>query len=155
MLQVYLPIAEVSVNLVVMLGLGAAVGFLSGMFGVGGGFLLTPLLMFSGVAAPIAVATGANQIVATSVSGALAQWRRGNIDLRMANVLIAGGMVGALVGVLLRQTAAPGRPGGTLHLADVCRVSRRHRPLDAGRERSRHPEGARREAGAGAARQRA
>ena len=70
MLQVYLPIAEVSVNLLVMLGLGAAVGFLSGMFGVGGGFLLTPLLMFSGVAAPIAVATGANQIVATSVSGA-------------------------------------------------------------------------------------
>jgi uncharacterized protein len=95
MLQVYLPIAEVSVNLLVMLGLGAAVGFLSGMFGVGGGFLLTPLLMFSGVAAPIAVATGANQIVATSVSGALAQWRR------MANVLIAGGVVGALVGVLL------------------------------------------------------
>ncbi len=101
MLQVYLPIAEVSVNLVVMLGLGAAVGFLSGMFGVGGGFLLTPLLMFSGVAAPIAVATGANQIVATSVSGALAQWRRGNLDLRMAHVLIAGGIVGALVGVLL------------------------------------------------------
>jgi uncharacterized membrane protein YfcA len=101
MLQVYLPIAEVSVNLVVMLGLGAAVGFLSGMFGVGGGFLLTPLLMFSGVAAPIAVATGANQIIATSVSGAVAQWRRGNIDLRMANVLIAGGAVGAMIGVVL------------------------------------------------------
>ena len=101
MLQVYLPIAEVSVNLLVMLGLGAAVGFLSGMFGVGGGFLLTPLLMFSGVAAPIAVATGANQIIATSVSGAVAQWRRGNIDLRMANVLIAGGAVGAMIGVVL------------------------------------------------------
>ncbi len=101
MFQVYLPIAEISVNLVVMLGLGAAVGFLSGMFGVGGGFLLTPFLMFSGIPASIAVATGANQIVATSVSGALAQWRRGNIDFRMGAVLIAGGLVGAVVGVFL------------------------------------------------------
>jgi uncharacterized membrane protein YfcA len=112
MLQVYLPIAEISVSLLLMLGLGAAVGFISGMFGVGGGFLLTPLLMFSGVTAPIAVATGANQIVATSVSGALAQWRRGNIDLRMANVLIAGGVAGALIGVillrLLRQVGQAG-----------------------------------------------
>jgi uncharacterized protein len=101
MLQVYLPIAEISVNLVVMLGLGAAVGFLSGMFGVGGGFLLTPFLIFSGISAPIAVATGANQIVATSVSGALAQWRRNNIDFHMGTVLIVGGMAGALAGVLL------------------------------------------------------
>ena len=101
MFQIYLPIAEVSVNLLVMLGLGAAVGFLSGMFGVGGGFLLTPLLMFSGIAAPIAVATGANQVVATSVGGALAQWRRGNIDFHMGGILIAGGVVGALAGVLL------------------------------------------------------
>src|SRR3989304_10557177 len=94
MFQVYLPIAEISVNLVVMLGLGAAVGFLSGMFGVGGGFLLTPFLMLSGIPAAIAVATGANQIVATSVSGALAQWRRNNIDFRMGAVLIAGGVAG-------------------------------------------------------------
>jgi uncharacterized protein len=101
MFQVYLPIAEMSVNLLVMLGLGAAVGFLSGMFGVGGGFLLTPFLIFSGVSAPIAVATGANQIVATSVSGALAQWRRNNIDFRMGTVLIVGGVAGALLGVLL------------------------------------------------------
>ncbi len=101
MFQVYLPIAEISVNLVVMLGLGAAVGFLSGMFGVGGGFLLTPFLMVSGIPAPIAVATGANQIVATSASGALAQWRRGTIDLRMGTVLIVGGVGGALAGVLL------------------------------------------------------
>jgi uncharacterized protein len=101
MFQIYLPIAEVSVNLLVMLGLGAAVGFLSGMFGVGGGFLLTPLLMFSGIAAPIAVATGANQVVATSVGGALAQWRRGNIDFHMGGILIAGGVVGAFAGVLL------------------------------------------------------
>jgi uncharacterized protein len=101
MLQVYLPIAEMSVNLLVMLGLGAAVGFLSGMFGVGGGFLLTPFLIFSGISAPIAVATGANQIVATSVSGALAQWRRNNIDFRMGTVLIVGGVAGALIGVLI------------------------------------------------------
>jgi uncharacterized membrane protein YfcA len=101
MLQVYLPVAEISVNLLVMLGLGAAVGFLSGMFGVGGGFLLTPLLMFSGIPPAIAVATGANQIVASSVSGALVQWRRGNIDFHMAWVLIVGGVAGAVVGVLL------------------------------------------------------
>jgi uncharacterized membrane protein YfcA len=112
MLQVYLPIAEISVNLVVMLGLGAAVGFLSGMFGVGGGFLLTPFLMLSGIPAPIAVATGANQIVATSVSGALAQWRRNNIDFRMGAVLIVGGVAGALIGVfflkLLREAGQAG-----------------------------------------------
>src|SRR5688572_6879412 len=101
MFQVYLPIAELSVNILLMLGLGAAVGFLSGMFGVGGGFLLTPLLMFSGIPPAIAVATGANQIVGTSVSGTLAQWRRGNVDLRMGAVLIAGGVVGAVGGVLL------------------------------------------------------
>jgi len=101
MFQVYLPIAEISVNLLVMLGLGAAIGFLSGMFGVGGGFLLTPLLMFSGIPPAIAVATGANQIVASSVSGALVQWRRGNIDFRMGWVLIVGGIAGAVVGVLL------------------------------------------------------
>src|SRR3990170_6238691 len=103
MFQVYLPIAEISVNLVVMLGLGAAVGFLSGMFGVGGGFLLPPFLMFSGIPPAIAVATGANQIVASSVSGALAQWRRGNVDLRMGFVLIMGGVVGALAGALLMR----------------------------------------------------
>jgi uncharacterized protein len=101
MFQVYLPVAEISVNLLVMVGLGAAIGFLSGMFGVGGGFLLTPLLMFSGIPTAIAVATGANQIVASSVSGGLVQWRRGNIDFRMGWVLIAGGIVGAVGGVLL------------------------------------------------------
>src|SRR4026209_1128625 len=101
MFQVYLPVAEMSVNLLVMLGLGAAVGFLSGMFGVGGGFLLTPLLMFSGIPPAIAVATGANQIVASSVSGALAQWRRGKTDFRMGLVFPVGGFVGAVAGVLL------------------------------------------------------
>jgi len=142
MLQVYRPIAEMSVNLLVMLGLGAAVGFLSGMFGVGGGFLLTPFLIFSGISAPIAVATGANQIVATSVSGALAQWRRNNIDFRMGTVLIAGGVAGAFIGVLLLKVLREaGQAGliisltyvallgtiGTLMLAESIRAIRRAR----------------------------
>ena len=121
MFQIYLPIAEISVNLLVMLGLGAAVGFLSGMFGVGGGFLLTPLLMFSGISAPIAVATSANQIVATSVSGAMAQWRRNNIDFRMGAVLIAGGLVGAILGVfLLKLLREKGQAGLTISLTYVA-----------------------------------
>ena len=101
MLQVYLPIAEMSVNALVIFGLGAAVGFLSGMFGVGGGFLMTPLLIFSGIPPAVAVATEANQIVASSVSGALAQYRRNNIDLRMGTVLLAGGIGGSIIGVQL------------------------------------------------------
>jgi uncharacterized membrane protein YfcA len=121
MFQVYLPIAEISVNLLIMLGLGAAVGFLSGMFGVGGGFLLTPFLMFSGIPPSIAVATGANQIVATSVSGALAQWRRNNIDFRMGAVLIVGGVLGALLGVLLlRELRAAGQAGLIISLTYVA-----------------------------------
>jgi uncharacterized protein len=121
MFQIYLPIAEISVNLVVMLGLGAAVGFLSGMFGVGGGFLLTPFLMLSGIPPAIAVATGANQIVASSVSGTLAHWRRGNVDVRMGAVLIAGGVVGAIVGVfLLKVLREVGQAGLIISLTYVC-----------------------------------
>jgi uncharacterized membrane protein YfcA len=124
MFQVYLPIAEISVNLVVMLGLGAAVGFLSGMFGVGGGFMLTPFLILSGIPASIAVATGANQIVATSVSGALAQWRRNNIDFRMGAVLIVGGVAGALVGVfLLKLLREAGQAGLIVSLTYVALLS--------------------------------
>ncbi|MCL4768282.1 MAG: sulfite exporter TauE/SafE family protein [Hyphomicrobiaceae bacterium] len=103
----YLPIAEMSVNVVVFLGMGGAVGFLSGMFGVGGGFLMTPLLIFSGIPAAVAVGTEAAQIVASSVSGAIAQWRRNNVDVKMGTVLLAGGVVGSVLGVemvkLLRQ----------------------------------------------------
>ena len=121
MFQIYLPIAEISVNLVVMLGLGAAVGFLSGMFGVGGGFLLTPFLMLSGIPPAIAVATGANQIVGTSVSGTLAQWRRGNVDLQMGAVLIIGGVVGAIIGVfLLKILRELGQAGLMISLIYVC-----------------------------------
>ncbi len=96
---IYLPIAEMSVGILVLLGMGAGVGFLSGMFGVGGGFLMTPLLIFIGVPPPVAVATEANQIVAASVSGALVHWRRGNIDFKMGAVLLAGGLVGSVLGI--------------------------------------------------------
>lgn len=95
----YFPIAEMSANIFIFLGMGAAVGFLSGLFGVGGGFLMTPLLIFSGVPSAVAVGTEAAQIVASSVSGALAQWRRNNVDLKMGTVLLAGGMIGATIGV--------------------------------------------------------
>ncbi|WP_422372586.1 sulfite exporter TauE/SafE family protein [Hoeflea sp.] len=98
-MTIYLPIAELSVNVFVILGMGAAVGFLSGMFGVGGGFLITPLLIFYNIPPAVAVATGANQVVASSVSGALAHFRRGTLDIKLGLVLLAGGLMGATVGV--------------------------------------------------------
>ena len=100
-MQIYLPIAEVSVNAFLLLGLGGMVGILSGMFGVGGGFLMTPLLFFIGIPPPVAVATGANQIVASSISGVMAHLQRKTVDLRMGFVLLAGGLVGAAFGVAL------------------------------------------------------
>jgi uncharacterized membrane protein YfcA len=106
-MYIYLPIAEISMNVFTIIGLGAMVGMLSGIFGVGGGFLMTPLLIFLGVPAPVAVGTEANQIVASSVSGVLAHFRRGNVDIKMGLVLLAGGLVGSTLGValfaLLRQ----------------------------------------------------
>ncbi|NDW00326.1 sulfite exporter TauE/SafE family protein [Salipiger sp. PrR002] len=98
-MQIYLPIAEVSVNVFLLFGLGGIVGVLSGMFGVGGGFLITPLLFFMGIPPAVAVATGANQIVASSISGVLAHFKRKTVDLRMGLVLLAGGLVGAALGV--------------------------------------------------------
>ncbi len=98
-MQIYLPIAEVSVNAFLLLGLGGMVGILSGMFGVGGGFLMTPLLFFIGIPPAVAVATEANQIVASSFSGVLAHLRRRTVDLRMGCVLLVGGLVGAALGV--------------------------------------------------------
>ncbi|MBK5933113.1 sulfite exporter TauE/SafE family protein, partial [Rhodovulum imhoffii] len=93
-MQIYLPIAEVSVNAFLLLGIGGLVGILSGMFGVGGGFLITPLLFFVGIPPAVAVATSANQIVASSFSAVLAHFRRKTVDLRMGTVLLAGGLVG-------------------------------------------------------------
>ena len=98
-MQLYLPIAEVSVDAFLLLGLGGIVGFLSGMFGVGGGFLITPLLFFIGIPPAVAVATGANQVVASSVSGVLAQMKRRGVDFRMGLVLLLGGMVGSTIGI--------------------------------------------------------
>ncbi|WJY21942.1 sulfite exporter TauE/SafE family protein [Fontisubflavum oceani] len=98
-MQIYLPIAEVSVNAFLLLGLGGMVGILSGMFGVGGGFLMTPLLFFIGIPPAVAVATEANQIVASSFSGVLAHLRRKTVDLKMGTVLLIGGLVGAAAGV--------------------------------------------------------
>ncbi len=100
-MQVYLPIAEMSVNVLALLGIGGLVGILSGMFGVGGGFLITPLLFFIGIPPPIAVATGVNQVVASSVSGVLAHLRRRTVDLRMGGVLLAGGVLGSGLGIWL------------------------------------------------------
>jgi uncharacterized membrane protein YfcA len=98
-MQIYLPIAEISIDVFLLLALGGGVGVLSGMFGVGGGFLMTPLLIFVGVPAAVAVASEANQVVAASVSGALAHFRRRNVDVKMGLVLLAGGFVGSTLGV--------------------------------------------------------
>ncbi|MBI5163474.1 MAG: sulfite exporter TauE/SafE family protein [Magnetospirillum sp.] len=99
--NIYLPIAGVSVNVYTLLTIGGGVGFLSGLFGVGGGFLLTPALIFLGVPPTVAVATGANQVVGASVSGLGAHWRRRNVDVRMGVVLVIGGFAGSGLGVVL------------------------------------------------------
>ncbi len=100
-MYLYLPIAEVSVNLFVIFGMGGIVGVLSGMFGVGGGFLMTPLLIFYGIPPIVAVATEANQIVASSISGAFAHWRRKAVDFKMGTILLIGGIIGSFIGIEL------------------------------------------------------
>ncbi|MEL0232484.1 MAG: sulfite exporter TauE/SafE family protein [Hyphomicrobiales bacterium] len=100
-MYLYLPIAEVSVNLFVIFGMGGVVGILSGMFGVGGGFLMTPLLIFYGIPPIVAVATEANQIVASSISGAFAHWRRKAVDFKMGTILLIGGIIGSFIGIEL------------------------------------------------------
>ncbi len=98
-MQIYLPIAEVSVNAYLLFGIGGVVGLLSGLFGVGGGFLITPLLFFIGIPPVVAVATGANQVVASSISGVLAHLKRKTVDLRMGAVLLVGGLAGSALGI--------------------------------------------------------
>ncbi|MBA5779156.1 sulfite exporter TauE/SafE family protein [Stappia sp. F7233] len=100
-MQIYLPIAELPVNMFTVFGMGGAVGFLSGLFGIGGGFLLTPLLIFSGIPPAVSVATVTTQIVASSASGVLAYWRRKAIDFKLAGLLLAAGIVGSGIGVWL------------------------------------------------------
>ena len=100
-MHIYLPIAEVSVNAFLLLGLGGIVGILSGMFGVGGGFLITPLLFFIGIPPAVAVATSTNQIVAASISGVLAHFKRKTVDLVMGGVLLIGGVIGSAIGIVI------------------------------------------------------
>ncbi|HLD76794.1 MAG TPA: sulfite exporter TauE/SafE family protein [Rickettsiales bacterium] len=98
-MQIYLPVAEIPVNFIMILALGLLAGFLAGMFGIGGGFLATPFLIFIGIPSAIAVSTSANQIVASSVSGLLAQLRKGSVDIRMGIFLMIGGFIGSTLGV--------------------------------------------------------
>ena len=100
-MQLYLPIAEIPVNIFLILALGLFTGFLAGMFGIGGGFLSTPLLIFNGIPPAVAVSTSANQIMASSVSGVLAHLRRGNVDIKMGLVLLFGGFFGSSFGVFI------------------------------------------------------
>lgn len=100
-LQVYLPIAEISVNVFALLLLGGGVGFLSGLFGVGGGFLMTPLLIFMGISPAVAVGSQANQLVGGSVAGTIAYWRKDGVDFRMGGILLMSGLVGSSIGVLI------------------------------------------------------
>ena len=119
-MDIYLPIAGISENLLLILGLGGVVGLLSGMFGVGGGFLLTPFLMHIGVPPPVAVASAANQVVGASVSGCLAHWQRRNVDVKMGLILLIGGLLGSSAGVWLFQVL---RAAGQIDLTiSLCYV---------------------------------
>ncbi|ACT58620.1 sulfite exporter TauE/SafE family protein [Hirschia baltica] len=98
-MQIHLPIAEMAVDPLVIIAIGAGVGFVSGLFGVGGGFLLTPLLMFAGVPAVVAVSTQANQVLATSIAGASSHWKNRAVDIRMGLFMMSGGLAGSGLGV--------------------------------------------------------
>ncbi|MCU0729490.1 MAG: sulfite exporter TauE/SafE family protein, partial [Sphingopyxis sp.] len=100
-MDLYLPVANMSVNVLVIVLLGGSVGILSGMFGVGGGFLTTPLLIFYGIPPTVAAASAATQVTGSSVSGVLAHWQRGAVDTRMGAVLVGGGVIGSGIGALL------------------------------------------------------
>ena len=100
-MEIYLPIADLPVNIFLVLAMGLAVGFISGMFGIGGGFLMTPLLIFIGVSPAVAVATVSSHIAASSMSGAISYWRRRALDLALALMLLAGGIIGTVAGVWL------------------------------------------------------
>ena len=100
-LSLYLPLAGNSINILLLFGLGGVVGFLSGLFGVGGGFLMTPLLIMVGIPSTVAAASDSNQIVAASTSGTYAHWRLGNVDFKMGIILIVGGVLGGTLGVYL------------------------------------------------------
>jgi uncharacterized membrane protein YfcA len=122
--QIYLPIAEVAVNMFLILGMGAAVGFISGMFGIGGGFLMTPLLIFTGISPAVAVASVTTHIAASSFSGAINYWRRRALDTALAMMLLTGGVLGTLVGVwLFSKLRAVGQLDITIGVAYVVLLS--------------------------------
>jgi len=100
-MQIYLPIAEIPVNIILVLALGLLTGFLAGMFGIGGGFLATPFLIFIGIPPAVAVSTSTNQIISASISGLLAHIRKGNVDIKMGGYLVFGGFIGSSAGVLV------------------------------------------------------
>ncbi len=118
---IYLPIAANSVNIFLLLGLGGLVGFLSGLFGVGGGFLLTPLLIMFGIPPTVAAASDSNQIVAASASGTYAHYRLGNVDFKMGVVLLVGGVLGGSLGVyLVRMLRAMGNADFVIKITYVA-----------------------------------
>ena len=100
-MYIYLPIAEQPIHSLAILGVGSLIGFIMGLVGVGGGFLLTPIMMFLGIPSPVAVASVANQLVAPSISGVLSHWKKGNVDFKMGTVLLVGGVLGSSIGVIL------------------------------------------------------
>ena len=137
-MQIYLPIADVPVNVFLVLAMGLAVGFISGMFGIGGGFLMTPLLIFVGISPAVAVATVSSHIAASSFSGAISYWRRRALDLALGLMLLAGGILGTAAGVWLFTLL---RGLGQLDISDrpLLRDPAQHRRrADDHRERPRH-----------------
>ena len=119
-MYLYLPVALTSINILIPIGLGLAVGLLSGLFGVGGGFLMTPLLIMFGIPSTVAAATDSNQIVAASVSGTYAHWKVGNVDFKMGLYLLVGGFIGGLVGVeLIKILRAMGDAGFVIKITYV------------------------------------
>jgi len=147
-MQIYLPIAEVSVNAESLLLLGVAVGFLSGVFGVGGGFLATPFLLFMGIPPAVAVGTQANQLIATSMTGVLGHWRRGHVDPHIGGMMLAGGAAGTVLGILIFRlldhigqidlfiavcyVLLLGRIGGMMLVESIFSILRRQRAKEAG-----------------------
>ena len=101
LMYIYLPIAEQPIHSLAIIGVGSIIGFIMGLVGVGGGFLLTPIMMFLGIPSPVAVASVANQLVAPSISGVLSHWKKGNVDFKMGTVLLVGGVLGSSIGVIL------------------------------------------------------
>lgn len=124
MLNLYLPIAGNSINVLLLFGLGGGVGFLSGLFGVGGGFLMTPLLIMVGIPATVAAASDSNQIVAASTSGTYAHWRMGNVDFKMGLLLLVGGVTGGTLGVqIIKVLRALGNADFVIKITYVLMLS--------------------------------